>query len=442
MSTIQGGKRHRLCTLVASVRETTMTNPSHLCPSILGSTVRLPTTVAAILLTLTIPILTQSAHAQTFTVLHNFTVGQDGGNPYGGVALDGAGNLYGTTSIGGIGHGVIYQLKRSGSNWIFNTLYSFGGGDGDGDNPYARVVFGPNGTLYGTTQNGGANNSGTVFNLRPQPRACPNVSCLWTETPLHSFMPGNEDGDNPLYGDLLFDQAGNIQGSAWGGGEWAGGVVYKITPSGSESVLYPFNGIDGAYLANAVIFDHSGNLYGTTVAGGLSNYGTVFELSPSGSGWTEKVLYSFEGGNDGGFPYAGLVFDSSGNLYGATSDGGSGGGGTVFRLTPAGTGDWTFSLGFSFAGPAGYRCGPVGTLIMDQLGNLYGATRCDGANEAGNIFKLAPRSWIYDSLHEFTSGNDGGLPYGVLSIDAHGALYGTAEVGGTYNWGVVWEITP
>jgi uncharacterized repeat protein (TIGR03803 family) len=355
----------------------------------------------ALLTTLGLVFSTQPAPAQTFTVLHNFTVGRDGGNPLAGVTLDRAGNLYGTASIGGIGHGTVYQLKRSGSNWIFNTLYTFGGGDSDGNTPYARVVFGPNGTLYGTTQTGGASNAGTVFNLRPQAKACPNASCLWTDTLLHSFIPGNGDGDNPLYGDLLFDQAGNIYGTAWGGGEWAGGVVYELTPSGSESILYPFGGTDGALLANAVIFDNAGNLYGTTVVGGLNNYGTVFELSPSGSGWTEKVLYSFENGNDGSFPYAGLVFDRSGNLYGATTDGGSRGGGTVFRLTPAGNGVWTFSLVFSFTGVPGYGCGPVGTLVMDGAGNLYGATRCDGAYSYGNVFELTYPNWIGNYIFNY-----------------------------------------
>jgi uncharacterized repeat protein (TIGR03803 family) len=386
--------------------------------------------------------LTQPARAQTFTVLHNFTVGRDGGNPYAGVTLEKAGNLYGTANIGGIGYGTVYQLKRSGANWIFNTIYTLTGGDSDGAYPYARVVFGPNGTLYGTTQTGGTNNAGTVFNLRPPPKACPNASCFWTETLLHSFIPGNGDGDNPLYGDLVFDQAGDIYGTAWGGGEWAGGVVYELTPSGRESILYPFAGTDGAYPANAVIFDNSGNLYGTTYGGGVNNYGTVFELSPSGSGWTEKVLYSFENGNDGSFPNAGLVFDPPGNLYGATTDGGSRGGGTVFRLTPAGNGDWTFSLVYSFTGPAGYQCGPWGTLVMDKAENLYGTTRCDGAYRYGNVFELTYPNWIYTSLHDFTGSSDGALPYGVLSIDANGTLYGTAEVGGAYNWGVVFEITP
>jgi hypothetical protein len=135
--------------------------------------------------------------------------------------------------------------------------------------------------------------------------------------------------------------------------------------------------------------------------------------------------------------YVDVKVDANSNQ--GTSDGGSGGGGTVFRLAPAGNGDWTFSLVFSFTGHVGSQCGPVGTLIIDGTDNVDGATRCDGANEAGNVFKLERGSRMYTDL---TGGNDGGFPYGVLSIDANGILYGTAKVGGAYNWGLVWEITP
>jgi len=383
----------------------------------------------------------QPAQAQTFNVIHTFTGAKDGGFPSAGLTLDKGGNLYGTASGGGTGYGTVYQLKHKGSNLVFNPLYSFAGGT-DGNGPAARVMFGPNGTLYGTTV-GGGNGYGTIFNLRPSPRACTTALCPWTETVLYRFTEGA--GGWPV-GDLVFDQAGNIYGTTY----LPGGVVYELTPSGggwTESVLYSFSGSDGQSPESGLIFDSAGNLYGTTYAGGLSGVGTVFEMSPLGGGWTEKVLYSFQGGSDGAAPFAGLIFDPSGNLYGATSNGGQGGGGTVFKLTPSG-GSWTYSLIYSFAGNKYNYCGPLGTLVMDGVGNLYGTTYCDGAYGLGNVFKLTPsgNSWTYTSLHDFTFGSDGGAPICNVVFDANGNLYGTTRYGGDNQdcgpCGVVWEITP
>src|SRR5208282_1998382 len=211
-----------------------------------------------------------------------FTGGPDGGYPIAGVTLDRAGNLYSTAFLGGGagGFGTVYQLK-----------------------PRA---------------------SGTVFNLTPFPSFCKTALCPWKETLLYSFGP--PDGITPNLGDLLFDQAGNIYGTTIYGGNQSSGTVYELTPSGSgwtECVLHSFSGRDGAFPNNGVIFDNAGNLYGTTTGGGSGNSGTVFKLTPSGSGcqgWTESILYSFQNGRDGGAPYAGLIFDPSGNLYGASSN--------------------------------------------------------------------------------------------------------------------------
>ena len=398
--------------------------------------------------TLVLAVASQSAQAQTFKVIHNFTGGQDGGNPYAGLTMDKAGNLYSTAYTGGAGYGTVYRLKRSGSNWVFNPLYSFAGNT-DGANPEARVVLGPDDTLYGTTLFGGVvgcgpSGCGTVFNLRPPPAACKTALCPWTETVLHRFA-GGTDGNYPEFSDVIFDQAGNIYGVTYAGGSGVVGTVYELTRSGNswtESVLYNLSGNNGNS-PNAVIFDNAGNLYGTTFTGGLNNDGTVFELMyTSGIGWTENLLYSFQNGNDGSLPIAGLIFDKSGNLYGSTENGGSGGGGTVFELTPSG-GSWKYTLLYSFAG--GYRCGPVGNLVMDGAGNLYGTTVCDGANQAGSVFKLTPSggSWTYTSLHDFTGGSDGGFPTCNLIFDTNGNLYGTATYGGgPQGYGVVFEITP
>jgi uncharacterized repeat protein (TIGR03803 family) len=389
----------------------------------------------------------QAGQTQTLQVLHAFTGGQDGATPYAGVTMDGAGNLYGTASSGGSGgDGTVYQLKHKGSGWVFSPLYSFTGGS-DGANPRARVIFGPDGTLYGTTFNGGSDGQGMVFRLRPFARACTAALCPWMETVLHQFAGSPDDGANPGYGDLIFDDAANIFGTTYRGGAEGDGVIYVLMPAGSgwtESVLHNFgSGNGGTHPLSGLVLDNSGNVYGTTVQGGLSGHGTVFQLARSGSGWTESLLYSFDNGSDGSFPVAGLIFDQAGNLYGATSDGGTGGQGTVFELTPA-NGGWTFSVLYSLvAPPGGFQCGPWGTLVMDGEGNLYGTERCNGASNLGTVFKLTSSggSWTYTSLHDFTGGNDGKYPYSNVVIDAKGNLYGTASAGGANNQGVVWEIS-
>ncbi len=197
-----------------------------------------------------------------------------------------------------------------------------------------------------------------------------------------------------------------------------------------------------------MIFDSSGNLYGTSGYGGDNDYGLVFQLTPSESGWTENILYRFQNGSDGYQPWGGLIFDPSGNLYGTTTEGGSGRGGTVFKLTRA-NGTWSYSLFYSL--PAGGYYGPQYNLVIDAAGNLYGTSSDGGSYEEGAVFKLTPGGggWTYTSLHDFTGGVDGGIPTGLL-LDGSGALFGTTQVGGTgpcsgVNYrgcGVVYEITP
>ena len=178
------------------------------------------------------------------------------------------------------------------------------------------------------------------------------------------------------------------------------------------------------------------------LAGGANGWGTVYQLKLSGSGWAENILYSFQQGNDGLAPTAGLIFDPSGNLYGATQTGGIGGGGTAFELTPLSGGTWNLSTLYGFLGPA--FGGPYRSVIMDNAGNLYGTTSGDGAHQWGSVFKLTRSSggWTYSSLHDFTGGTDGGTPYGSLVFDANGNLYGTTYAGGANGEGVVFEITP
>jgi uncharacterized repeat protein (TIGR03803 family) len=370
------------------------------------------------------------------------------------LTIDRAGNLYGTAYAGGAsGQGTVYQLTHKSSGWIFTPLYGFTGGN-DGAHPIAGVIMGPDGALYGTTTFGGNPSCdsplgcGTVFKLRPPATGCRTALCPWTETVLHAFQEG-DDGDGPGFGDLLFDQAGNIYGTTISGGVHHGGVVYELRPSGSgwtESVLYSFAGGSGGNTPYAgVILDNADNLYGTTFGGGLDSSGTVYKLVHS-MGWAEEVLYSFMFGDDGGYPLGGLISDQSGNLYGTTASGAKGAG-TAFKLSPSGSG-WTFSLLYSFIG-GGINCGPSASLAMDAAGNLYGTTVCAGKYGLGSVFKLTPSSpyWTYTSLHDFTGGSDGEDPMSDVVFDANGHLYGTttgSDNGNCYNsgCGVVWEITP
>jgi uncharacterized repeat protein (TIGR03803 family) len=346
-------------------------------------------------------------------------------------------------------------MKRSGSNWIFDLLYSFSGRGADGAIPKSRVIFGPDGGLYGTTEDGGIFNYGVVFEVKPPPTPCRGVLCPWSETVLYSF-PGGRDGSSPESG-LLFDSAGNIYGTTILGGSGQG-VVYQLTHSGgtwSETPIHIFNGSDGYAPWAGVSADTAGNLYGTTFVGGAYNVGTVFQLSRS-SGWAENLLHSFTtSGDTGSNPFGvGVILDHSGNLYGATTYGNvTGLGGGVFELSRSGR-DWTFTVLDSLPGPVGNPCGPRADLVMDAAGNLYGTTYCDGAYEFGSVFKLSPSSggWSYTDLHDFTGGSDGGNPISNVVVDSEGNLYGTTQVGGDDSvcggdnsppgCGVVWEITP
>ncbi len=390
-----------------------------------------------------------AAQAQSFNVIYNFPDPGGGIAPETGLTIDAAGNFYGTTSMGGVGgdSGTVFKLWRTSAGWDATTLYQFTGGLGgdDGRGPIGRVAIAQDGTLYGSTENGGSYicsgvGCGTVFHLRPSPAAPKSLPPLWNETVLHRFVAS--DGAFPQ-GDLTFDPSGNIYGTTLNGGPGVG-VVYQLTPSSGgwiETVLSYLP--NGAWPTGGVMFDTSGKLYGVFEEGGPHGYGAVYKLSLSGSSWTEQVLYGFTGGDDGWYGSGGVILDGSGNLYGTTMNGGSGGGGTVYRLTPSGDG-WIFTLLYSLSGPDYFNCGPQGKLVMDAAGSLYGTTQCDGTFGAGSAFKLTPsaRGWTYSSLHDFTNGSDGGRPQSNLVIDADGNLYGTTYEGGTHGAGAVFEITP
>jgi len=369
------------------------------------------------------------AHAQTETVLHSFAGRPDGATPSSVLILDTKGNLYGVTFSGGAysKNGTVFKMTPSGTETILHRFHPQRNEDGGGP---TGLVLDKNGNLYGTTADGGANGRGTVFKLTPSK----------TETVLYSFGANGTDGSTPCYG-VALDTQGNLYGMTFYGGAYGGGTAFKVTPSGTETILHSFNtnGTDGYFPFASPILDKKGNLYGTTYYGGAycSPYGcgTVFELTPSG---TETILYSFGAdGVDGQYPEAGLVFDEEGNLYGTTRYGGAYGNGTVFELMPSGTETilWSFGNGTDGANP-------VADLIFDGTGNLYGTTPYGGAyGNNGTVFELMP-SGTETILHSFNSnGTDGYVPWDGLVMDTKGNLYGTTWYGGAYNYGTVYKVT-
>jgi uncharacterized repeat protein (TIGR03803 family) len=265
---------------------------------------------------------------------------------------------------------------------------------------------------------------------------------LWKDTVLHRFGNG-QDGAQPI-GGATVDADGNVFGTANLGGVNGNGAVFKVSRTGdiwNESLLYSFTGgADAVNPVAGVSLDSSGDLFGTSSFGGANGVGAVYQLVHSQEGYRESVIYSFQGLSDGQNPVGGVILDQAGNLYGTTFDGGDNGGGTVYELSPSRQG-WTFTTLYSFTGGYG---GPYNLLTWDASGNLYGTTNGDGAFGLGAVFKLTPgdNGWTMTDLHDFAGGNDGASPYGAVAVDAHGDVFGTAAVGGTANQGVAWEITP
>ncbi|HTT84224.1 MAG TPA: choice-of-anchor tandem repeat GloVer-containing protein [Rhizomicrobium sp.] len=379
-------------------------------------------------------------NARGDTVLYTFTgAPNDGVSPIGSLIRDEAGNFYGATSHGGTtacsdsgGCGTVFKLVPPvppNTAWTDVILYNFCSQTNcaDGAWPYAGVIADKKGNLYGTTLSGGtgayegcgAYGCGTVFKLAPD----------GTETVLHSFA-GGSDGAVPIAG-LIADKAGNLYGTTDEGGcgscEYGAGTVFKIAPNGTETVLLSFNGSDGNSPRAGLIMDSAGNLYGTTWAGGANEGGDVFELAPDG---TETVLYNFcsqPNCSDGDGPYAGLLRDSQGNLYGTTSIGGANGScsngcGTVFKLAPDGT--ETVLYNFCQQQNCADGADPSAALIADNAGNLYSTTLYSN----GTVFKLAPNG-SETVLHSFAGRSDGASPFGSL-IMYKGNLYGTTVQGG------------
>jgi uncharacterized repeat protein (TIGR03803 family) len=374
---------------------------------------------------------TQAANAQTFHLLYQFKSGHDGSQPYASLILDPKGNLYGTTWIdGAYSYGTVFKLSPSGKETV---LHSFTGTRGDGAFPMSPLVRDAAGNLYGTTEYGGiyggaclVQGCGIVFKVTPTGK----------ETVLHQFTDTAGDGMNPWQG-LVRDSAGNLYGTTYLGGAYGRGTVFKLDAAGTETVLYNFGVNNPDALdpyVGSLLRDSAGNLYGTTSTDSYQSAGAVFRLDQSG---TETVLHFFSFGTaDGNTPYGTLARDTAGNLYGVTNLGGTFGYGTVFKVDATDT----ETLLYSFSGTGGDGAYPGGGLVRDRAGNLYSTTTTGGSSFFGIVFKLdtAGKETI---LHSF-SGDDGKFPDLGLVRDAKGNLYGTTQNGGKYGGGVVFKVTP
>jgi uncharacterized repeat protein (TIGR03803 family) len=301
--------------------------------------------------------------------IYNFTGGADGAGPNASLLRDSEGNLYGTTVLGGdTQFGTIFKVSPNGTETV---LHSFSASEGN--EPYANLVTDGKGNLYGTTHFGGFGDEGAVFKLESN----------GTYTVIHYFQ-GSPDGALP-YSGVIVDQKGNLYGTTSMGGAYNEGTVFKVDPNETETVLYSFKGrpSDGAEPIGGLLSDTKGNLYGTTVYGGSGDHGIVFRLAPNG---TETVLHNFASPRGGEFPTGTLVGDASGNLYGTTQQGGSGTGGTVFKLTKTGA----EVVLHSFDGRQDGQY-PWAGVIRDNAGNLYGTTY-EGNDDGGDgvVFKLTP----------------------------------------------------
>jgi uncharacterized repeat protein (TIGR03803 family) len=389
-------------------------------------------TAAALLASLSI------AYAGGYTIVHTFSGHNgDGAEPASALIRDGAGYLYGTTSSGGYyptGKGVVFRIAPDGTETVLHLFCGLQN-CADGSDPYSAMVRDGAGNLYGTTYSGGSHDSaGTVFRL----------TSGGTYTVLHNFCSATacSDGYSPV-GDLIRDGSGNLYGTTYIGGAHNGGVVFKLAPDGTETVLHSFcsltNCADGNELYGGVTLDSSGNLYGETFIGGADNAGVIFKLAPDG---TETVLHNFcslANCADGGFPQDSMILDrSTGDLYGTTEFGGSGGlvcdaassCGVVFEISPNGAETVLHSFDNADGG------NPLGSLFKDRAGNIYGTTFSGGKNNYGVVFKLSPDG-TETVLHFFAPESDGRYPRGGV-IGDNGSLYGTTLGGGA--GGIVFRV--
>jgi uncharacterized repeat protein (TIGR03803 family) len=367
----------------------------------------LKTTVAIFALAIfTSTLFVTEAAAGTLKVLHNFN-SSDGTFPA-GVIFDGSGNLYGVAIEGGpTGTGLVFKLTPTASgHWNEKILFEFDRTNGLFPNP---VVFDSAGNLYGTLGETLPDGNGAIFKLSP------TADGHWGEKILYTL--NSNRGLEPRTS-VTFDASGNIFSTASEGGAYGQGSVFELSPTTPghwhETTVQSVHGADGDFVECKVVFDTAGNLYGTTFQGGAHNAGTVWELTPQPDGtWIDTILYSFTGSSDGGFPPGGgVILDTAGNLFGTTSLGGASGKGTVFELSPKAGGTWTETVLYSFTGGLDGSEPSFSTLTFDKVGNLYGETTLGGAGRCvefgcGVVFELSPTGggiWTETVVYSF-SGN-------------------------------------
>jgi uncharacterized repeat protein (TIGR03803 family) len=390
----------------------------------------------------------QAGFAGSEAILHTFGGAPDGANARYRLIQDGAGNLYGVTQFGGAyGGGTLYELSFEDGAWVESILHSFGA-SGDGFQPWGALLLDGAGNLYGVAS--GGQDTGIVYRLGSDGHGNWTETILKSfggsiSSPVDALTM---DAGGNLYG---VADAGGSNGFYGNGAVYRLSPPAKTAKEHKwkYALLYKFLGAkhdDGAGPNGDLIFDAAGNLYGTTKSGGLYNDGTVFELSPGSKTWTEKILHNFQVLSDGGAPVAGLTFDSAGSLYGTAMEGGSGTGGVVFELSQSG-GNWTESVLYSFTGK-GDGANPWAPVTLYN-GNLYGTTACggngplcSGTKGEGVVFELSPSgaAWTERVLHTFKSPPDGSYPVGGVVVDFQGNLYGTTFSGGAVGNGVVYEI--
>jgi uncharacterized repeat protein (TIGR03803 family) len=380
-----------------------------------------------------------TAHATSFKVLHSFSTGLDGCYPAGGLIIDGAGNLYGTTAGGyPCNCGTVFEIPAGGTE---TPLYDFTCGS-NGSGPDATLVMDKKGNLYGSTIGGGSIGCGVIFKVTPN----------GTETTAHDFADGPNDGCTSQ-GTLIINAKGILYGTTSGGGKYGNGTVFKLSPGGAVTLLHSFNKArDGVYPYAGLLMNAAGDLYGTAGIGGSRKCafecGTVFALAPER---TMTLLYKFKGPpNDGSLPEGDLLMDHAGNLDGTLSYGGSPGCegnlgcGAAFELAP----DGTETILHFFTGKNGDGGNPFAGLTADNAGNLYGTTAFGGSPGCtvtqlgcGNVFEIGSDG-AETVLHSFGKGNNGANPVGRLVADDAGHFYGTTALGGADGYGTVFELTP
>ncbi|MBA3915941.1 MAG: hypothetical protein H0X25_19235 [Acidobacteriales bacterium] len=384
--------------------------------------------------------------AQTRQILHAF-YSTDGNDLQSQLVMDPAGNLYGTAPDGGAyGYGTVFMLSPSaGGTYKLTLLHSFGAFENDGQNPYGGLAFDSAGNLYGTTYLGGypygGYRLGTVYQLLPS-------GGKWIYKLLWSFNITSHDGLESK-GTPIVDAAGNIYGRTLLGGTTNDGAIFELSPqangSWQENRLFNFENTWDKY-AYDLALAADGTFYGTT--GSVNGTGSIFHLAPSGEGgWTETILAEF--GPVGSFDPAcpcGTTLDAAGNLFGTSQGGGTAGAGTLYELPHSGDGSWgPLVVIHSFGGPFDGQY-PLGRPVFDASGNIYGTTVYGSRPSGGGIlYRFSPTSeggWMGSILHDFGGGNDGKSPEASPTVDSAGNIYGTTSLGGIYNGGTVWRITP